>query len=157
MSALRKREPMLLEQGSASVELVFVLPALLLLLAFIAEMGMVFFQYNILLESANSGARYAAAYADFSSATPLADVSTDAENLVKCGTVNACSSANYLLSQFDARGSVNIAQLSPDVAGMYHVKLIATYNHPLLFSWYLPACSASCDIPLTVTVLMRGR
>jgi Flp pilus assembly protein TadG len=48
------------ERGSVSVEMVFILPVLLLICFAIAEFGLAFGRYHLLLNAAHEGVRYAA-------------------------------------------------------------------------------------------------
>lgn len=138
------------QRGSAMVELVFVLPALLLMLAIIAEAGVTFVEYNGLTERVRSAARYAAFNADFTPPPtgPLDNVIDTAKALL-CGTAAACDAAPY--------SNVSIGRLPGETGnGKYHVLATATYTHVVTFSWYLPACG-SCTILLNASALMRAK
>lgn len=139
------------EEGSAIVELILALPLLLLVLAAIAESGLIFFQYNQLTDRVRDAARYAAYHADFAQANPLtATVLTGATNMLQCGTVAGCANTPY--------SNVSIGALSPEpISDGYHVRVDATFQHPILFSWYMTACGDPCQLALTATAIMRAK
>lgn len=138
------------KKGSATVELILVLPALLLMLAVTAESGLIFFQYNRLTDRVRDAARYAAYNADFSLANPLTSaIVTGATNMLQCGSVASCAETPYT--------GVSIAELSPEISGTYHVQVSATFQHQILFSWYMKPCGGSCQFALTATSIMRAK
>lgn len=159
------------QQGAAAVELIFVLPLLLLLLAVIVETGRIFHEYDRLLEGVRSAARYLAenekhtvdAKGCLTMNISSGDITT-ANQLINNALGGLASSGNPAIDAIDhassvldllsvnSKNGISISAGSDCVDD--HVQVGATYTHTIVFSWYT-SCGNACSIPLRATAVMR--
>ena len=131
------------ENGSAMVEMALVLPVLLLVLFGITEFGLIFVRYQVILSSAQEGARTASLFRPHCNSD---DVYIDVVTAV-------VSSANRLgMELLEEDLTVDGAC----VAGG-NVTVQVTYKHRLDFlAGFLGLLGDDRDLPLTAVVSMRN-
>ncbi|WP_261842026.1 TadE/TadG family type IV pilus assembly protein [Aliamphritea ceti] len=139
------------QQGVAAVEFTLALPLLLLLMFISAEAGRFLYQYNTLTKAVEGGARYLASQVRAVD-TPgqLATVKTNAENLVRYGSLTILPSTKPLLP------GPNVVAVVTDTAavGANPIIVSATYTYdPIIFPlsfWQ----SIDLEIPMNAAVGM---
>ena len=131
------------ENGSAMVEMALVLPILLLVLFGITEFGLVFVRYQVILSSAQEGARTASLFRPHCNSD---DVYIDV-------VTSVVSSANRLGMELLEE---DITVENACVAG-WNVTVQVTYKHRLDFlAGFLGLLGDDRDLPLTAVVTMRN-
>ncbi|BBL69970.1 hypothetical protein MoryE10_05760 [Methylogaea oryzae] len=156
-----------MSRGSAFVELVFVLPLLLLIVAGTVELGLTFMEYNTLRKSLRDAARYiqdqcmypaappSACYNDASSTLAIpASLLQEATNLVRNGVPTGGSP---LMTGFDTVTVTNptfMSLIATDGGWQDHFTISASFTHTVHFFWYT-GNGLPVSIPMTVSETMR--
>ena len=143
------------ERGLAMVEFAIVLPAILLIMFGVTEMGNAILRYNSLTKAVQDGARHASAYALLgTSGSVLIDAQLEAEirNLVVFG--NIAGSGTPLLD------GLTPSQVEISVPGPELIRIVATYPYVPGFGIRLPTFGSgtgpSLAVDLSASVTMRA-
>lgn len=115
------------ERGTQLAELSLILPILLLLIAGVTEFGRYFYTYTTLAKATRAGARYLASRPYNSTET------TKAQNLVVCGSVEACGSGTAILGGLTtANVQVTASGSSSSLPNTVTVRIVS-YNYSSIF------------------------
>jgi len=129
------------QRGLVVIELVITLPLIILIMFATAELGRAFFQYTTLTKAVEAGTRYYAS--DPSNPTAVATT----QNLIACGSPNACSDADKILP--------GITVPAPSINGD-HVVVSASYPFEPFLGGILPFVGKLSSYTMNVSHEMRA-